>query len=111
MYHCTSFGGFSLCHLVGARGHELKVDSDLLELLEVGASPENRLSQGFDDVLVRRFDAPSSVGAAMREESRLVDVEAVGRGDVSMGIDDHAGLLFVFLLFWRAKPRARTPSR
>lgn len=97
-------------HLIGARGKELEVDSYLTQLFQVRASLEDRLVQRLEDLFVGGLDAAATVGASVRNQSRLVDVQTVRRSHVSVGIDDHLGLLF-FLGPFREKPRARTPSR
>ena len=68
----------------------LKFFSDaFLKLIQMRRASEHRRIERFDDVVIRCIDSASSVGAPMRDQARLVDIQTVRGCDVGMNIDNH----------------------
>src|SRR6185503_3182715 len=80
-------------HLVRPRRHQLHVGADLFQLIEMRAAAKDRRVERVADILVVGEIAAAPVRAAVREDLRFVDVQAVGGRDVPVRVDDHRVLL------------------
>jgi len=81
---------FRVHHLVRTRRKQLQVRADFLQQFQMRfAGVECGLVQERDHLVVADFHFSASVGAAMREDVGLVDVERVRRGQMAVDIDYH----------------------
>ena len=82
-------GLLAVHHLVRAGRDQLHVGAHFLELGQMGRAAENGIVQGVLDVVIGGAGVAAAVRAAVGNQTGLVYVKLVGRGDVSVGVDNH----------------------